>query len=82
MALTAEQKRKADDWLKQKVTNWRCPSCGASNWAVVWDMIAPPFEIGGAVRIPGPRLPQLPVICTNCAYIRLYAARPMGLVDE
>lgn len=79
MPLTEEQQRKARSWFNERITNKRCPSCGGTNWET-GDIISPPVETGGRVVIPAPRMPQLPMTCSNCGYVRLYAAMKIGLL--
>lgn len=79
MPIDQEQLNKLQSWLNSKGVNPNCPACGHSKWTV-GDVIAAPVFAGGGFNIGGPTVPMVQVICNNCAYVRLFAAVPAGVV--
>ncbi len=80
MPLTQDQLDKVQSWSRTKGVNASCPACGRSNWEA-GDLIAAPSFTGGGMTIGGPTIPMLPLVCANCATVRLFAAVPMGLAS-
>ncbi len=56
-----------------------CPVCNDNNW-VIGDIVASPVFRMGGFQIGGPTVPVVQVICGTCAYVRLFATVPIGLV--
>lgn len=79
MALAQDQVDKLQLWINKKGVKPSCPTCGQNNWSV-GDIIAAPVFAGGNFNIGGPTVPMVQLICGNCAYVRLFAAVPIGLV--
>lgn len=81
MALDESQQKQVQDWLLSKSPSPICPSCGQLGPYMAGDIIAP-FVIKGENReiIMGVTIPMVPVICVNCAFVRLYSAMGMGLI--
>lgn len=78
MPISQEQANKLQSWLDTKGVRPSCPACGTNNWAP-GDVIAAPVFAEGGFRIGGPTVPMVQLICANCAYVRLFAAVPIGL---
>ena len=79
MALTEEQKKKVGEWLDiRKKTNAVCPSCSLNNWDF-GDVISAPVYTPGGIAMGVSTVPMVQVICNNCAFIRLFAAVPIGI---
>ena len=79
MSLNSEQLGKLQSWLNAKGVAPNCPACGQNKWTV-GDVISAPVFSGGGLNIGGPTVPMVQVICGNCAYVRLFAAVPIGIV--
>ncbi len=83
MPLTDEQKRKFRNWLDSKVTEPECMSCGSNNWIGEPEMISGSVrDAHGNIQFGTPDLAMVVIVCTNCAFTKLYAAKPIGLVEE
>ena len=81
MPLSEDQRQKLRKWLEEKKATPSCPSCGQNNWSLGEMVAALPFESGG-VRIGGPTVPMVQLVCGNCAYVRFHAALPIGLIEQ
>jgi hypothetical protein len=78
MALNDEQLQRLNQWFKEKGVSDRCPSCGEESW------FPPDLIVGGQYRegniyFTEPVVPMVRLTCTNCMFVRLYAAVPIGL---
>jgi hypothetical protein len=80
MPLSKEQEQKANAWLQQKNLKARCPACSAAQWAFGEIVMSPSYTPGG-IAVGGPGVPELQIVCTNCAYVMHFAAIPMGLTQ-
>jgi hypothetical protein len=83
MPLRPDQLQLLEQWLQRKNVNPRCPSCGTSQWSVgelVAGLNVDPT--GGGVSVGGNIVPLIQLICNNCAYVRSYAAVPIGLMKN
>lgn len=80
MPLDERQLEKLKTWFESKNVNWSCVSCGHNMWSAGDIVVAPRFKHG--VVLGGPAIPMVQVICQNCSHVRLYAAIPMGLLEE
>lgn len=79
MPLTQPQIDKLQTWLGSKARGNACPVCGQSNWTV-GDIVSAPVFSGSGISIGGKTIPMVQVVCTNCAYIQLFAVAPIGLL--
>jgi predicted nucleic-acid-binding Zn-ribbon protein len=79
MPISENQLRKLNSWLKSKNVSMICPSCGHNEWSAADVVVAPVFAAG--MVIGGPTVPMVQLICKNCAYVKLYAAVPIGLLE-
>jgi len=78
MPLDPTQRQKVLDWLKSKALSPICPFCGRDTWNV-GDILAP-HNLGMTKQIDfGSATPLVPLVCTNCGHVDLFAALPMGL---
>jgi predicted nucleic-acid-binding Zn-ribbon protein len=82
MPLDDEQRLKVARWFKSKKVNPTCPSCGHNEWQLGDIIMAMPLKEGVGLVVGGSQIPMVQVICTNCAYVRLYAAMPFGLLGK
>ena len=80
MSLSSDQLEKLQKWMNNKGLNPTCPVCNENKWSTGDVISAPVFDKGG-FQIGGPTVPMVQLICNNCAYVRLFAAVPIGLVD-
>ena len=80
MRLSQEQLAKFQQWAARKGIKNTCESCGSNKWEL-GDIVAAPTFAGGGFNIGGPTVPMVPMICTNCGYIRHYAAVLIGLAS-
>lgn len=74
MPLSYEQAHKLQQWLNCRGTSGNCPMCGSSQWET--------GEIISGTDMDDQRsiLPMVQVVCENCGYVMLFAAKPIGLV--
>ena len=82
MGLDDHKVEKLNNWLKSKKVKWRCSSCGHSDWGAGDIVSVPKFDSFSGIVIGGETIPMIQLICNNCAYIRFYAAIPMGLLED
>ena len=82
MPLDDEQRLKLAKWFSLKKVTPICPSCGHNNWQTGDIVTGMPTMKGGGIVVGGPSIPMVQVICTNCGYVRLYAAVPLGLTEK
>lgn len=80
MPISERQLEKLNNWFKSKNINMSCPSCGHNAWSAADIVVAPKFERG--IVIGGPAVPMIQLICNHCAYVRSYAAIPIGLLEK
>lgn len=81
MGLDESQKQKLRDWLQSKSARPRCASCDRNEWGAGEIISAPVLDDEGNV-VGDSHVPMVQLICTNCCYVMLYAAVPMGLTQE
>jgi hypothetical protein len=83
MPLDDQQRDSIQAWMASKSPSPICPSCGQPGPYVAGDVIAP-FIIGGpgGEVVMGVTVPMVPIICTHCAFVRLYSAVVMGIVKR
>ncbi|HEX2729682.1 MAG TPA: hypothetical protein VHM16_08000 [Rubrobacteraceae bacterium] len=55
-----------------------CASCGGTDWGAGEIVSAPILDAAGAYREDS-HVPMVQLVCTNCSYLMLYAAVPIGL---
>jgi hypothetical protein len=79
MPMDQSQLNKVQSWCSSKGVTNTCPMCShyAGGWSV-GEIIAAPTLVGGGVNM-GQVIPMVPVTCTNCAFVRLFAAMTIGL---
>lgn len=66
-------------WLKDKCSEAACPVCNRTDWTAEDGFIMPsPPPAGG---MPADGSAMIVVVCNNCAYIRLFSAKKMGVKD-
>jgi hypothetical protein len=78
--LTPEQGNKLQAWLNTKGVVASCPACG-KNQLNAGDIIAGSSYSAGGMSMGGPTIPMVQLVCGHCAYVRLFAAVPIGLVS-
>lgn len=76
--LSEPQKQKLRDWLRSKGVHPVCASCGARDWGAGELVSVPILDHDGAHRSDS-HVPMVQLVCTNCSYLMLYAAVPIGL---
>jgi len=81
MPLDAAQQQKLQSWMNTKRIQPQCPACGAHNKWVPGDIISSMPFTPGAITVGGPNVPMVQLLCANCAYVMLFAAVPIGLVQ-
>jgi hypothetical protein len=79
MPIDAQQQAQARAWLETKSALGKCPACGKKQAWSFLDIIEAPVVKGGITNGRHGGVPMLQVACTNCAFIQLFAAAPMGL---
>jgi hypothetical protein len=79
MPLSEDQQDRLARWLEQRGAGNQCPSCGRNEWAT-GDIVSAPVFTGGGIAIGGPTVPMVQLVCGNCAFVRLHAAVPVGLI--
>lgn len=80
MSLDTAQQEKLTDWLKVKCAHLHCAACHTctDKW-MPGELITAPDTALGAGEVGQPT-PMVQLICQNCGYVMLFAARPIGLV--
>lgn len=78
MSLSELQKHKLRGWLKSKNVHPTCVSCGGTDWGAGEIVSAPILDTDGA-HLEDSHVPMVQLVCTNCSYLMLYAAVPIGL---
>lgn len=79
MPLTPDQEQKFEDYLKTKNVKPACPACGTAN-LIFADILSLPFRQhspGGVSEVH-----MVPVVCGECAHVRLFLAGPVGLIPD
>jgi predicted nucleic-acid-binding Zn-ribbon protein len=78
MPLTPAQIQKVENWLTSKKLNPTCPSCGGRKWTPL-DIISANTVTAKGTTIGGNSIPMVQIVCSNCGFVKLFAAVPMGL---
>lgn len=80
MIFTEEDKRKIDNWLKERCPQLRCFCCGSQNWEIQ-DRAAMTviFDIHSGRINYMDGYPLVGLICEHCAYVSLFSASMIGL---
>jgi hypothetical protein len=81
MPLDQSDLQKLNRWLAERGVNPICPSCGRNQWSVGDLIVAPSFREGN-IDFGTQLIPMVPLICGNCAYVRMYAAVPIGITPK
>ncbi|SCZ67706.1 hypothetical protein [Epibacterium ulvae] len=79
--LTQEEKDQVGDWVASKATNSNCPVCDHNSWAVGDYLVQNPAYVPGSSKPGRASYPAAMLMCSHCAYLRLFMAAPMGLLD-
>jgi len=82
MPLTPEQQEHIISWLRKHVSVPDCPFCGNNKWTIAQDLFAAVRFAGGGVHIGGRMIPLVLTVCSNCGYVRSYAAGMIFTKDE
>jgi hypothetical protein len=78
MPLSKSQRKKLTQWWSDKNIADKCPMCGGSLEDVgAADLVAVPMAEPAGTR--GEAIAMVPFVCDHCAYVMLFAAKPMGL---
>ncbi len=80
MPLDKQQQEKLEKWLQSKGVLPNCPICTTNSWAIGDIVSALPYTTG-KIKLGGPTVPMVQIICKNCAHVLLFAAIPIGLVS-
>ena len=78
MSLTEQQMQKVRDYMAAKRLNTVCPSCGSRVWGIDHIVPLPILRPDGMMTDEYP-VPALMLVCQNCAYLRFFAAKPIGI---
>lgn len=78
MPLSEVQKEKLRNWLSDKGANPKCVSCGAEKWGA-GEVVSVPILDQDGNQQDDSCVPMVQLVCTNCSYLMLYAAVPIGL---
>ncbi len=78
MPLNESQKQKLRSWLKSKGAHPTCTSCGAQDWGA-GEVVSAPILDGEGNKVEDLHVPMVQLVCTNCSYVMMYAAVPIGL---
>ena len=87
MPLTDEQqKQQIQSWMQDKNVSETCSACRIqqTNWIIGEIIVAPTYSDGpvGNIRIGGPSVPMIQVVCGNCGFVMLFAASAIGIVEK
>jgi predicted nucleic-acid-binding Zn-ribbon protein len=77
MPLNPEQLYRFDAWCESKGVSTVCPACGSEEGWLVQEIIAAPVFAHRIVEAEKTVL-MLPEACLNCAFVRFFAAKPLG----
>ena len=80
MPINEAQKEKFGAWLHSKDCEPKCPSCGHNEWSFGDIVVFPAY--GEGMEVSGDPAQVAQLICKHCAFVRLHAAKPMGLIGE
>ncbi len=78
MPLNESQKQKLRGWLRSRGIRPACASCGVEEWGAGEIISAPVLDREGA-PVEEMHVPMVQLVCTNCGYVMMYAAVPIGL---
>jgi predicted nucleic-acid-binding Zn-ribbon protein len=81
MPLDAEQQQKVSQWLNTKDVRG-CPACGGTNLSMHEMISGVVVDAQGSQRMGGQHTPMVQVFCDNCMYTMLFAAGPIGLIQQ
>jgi predicted nucleic-acid-binding Zn-ribbon protein len=74
MPFNHERAHRLQQWLNSRGVDLNCPVCGSTQWET-GEIVS-----GANVSGQGNVLPMVQVICSNCGYVMVFAAMPIGLV--
>ncbi|HEX5703613.1 MAG TPA: hypothetical protein VFX97_10480 [Pyrinomonadaceae bacterium] len=75
-----ERQNKIQSWFTSKGVSLDCPACRKNHWKLGSLIAAPVLDAAGNMVIGGENMPMVPMVCSNCAHVRLFAAIPAGLM--
>lgn len=78
MPLNESQKQKLRSWLRSKGVRPTCTSCGAQDWGA-GEIISAAILDNEGNKVQDLHVPMVQLVCTNCSYVMVYAALPIGL---
>lgn len=78
--LDHDQRRKFIEWINEKAVNHNCPVCNHNNWTTGPQLVTPMTHADSGIMIGGASLPMALLLCNNCAFVRHFAAIPIGLI--
>lgn len=78
MPLDEAQKQKLRGWMRTRGIRPSCASCGAEEWGAGEIVSAPVLDREGT-PVEEMHVPMVQLVCTNCGYVMMYAAVPIGL---
>ncbi len=56
-----------------------CPVCTVNSWSVGAQSLT--FLIGPGFKLGGEHFPVVPLVCSNCGFVRLFSAMVVGLEE-
>lgn len=83
--LSEEQAEKILAALDNKGVNKTCPMCGNEEFTLIDGFTYHRLNqdpISGDLKIGGPFIPTIGVICTNCGFLSEHAIGTLGLLEE
>lgn len=88
MILNPEQKSQVEAWFKEKGVRETCPACGARDWIlkrsidfmVLREDLSEKTHATSLHEI-AMHMPSVLRLCTNCAYMSLFSATSMDIMD-
>ena len=69
----AEKHKAAIDWISNKCGDLKCECCGARQWQLTPEIVAPPIFRGGVI-LGGAVSPVFTIVCMNCANTKFFNA--------
>ncbi len=79
--LTQAEKDQVGDWVASKGVHNTCPVCDHNTWAVGDYLVQNAAYVPGSSKPGRASYPAAMLMCSNCAYLRLFMAAPIGLVE-
>ena len=87
MPLSEDQQQRFQRWATGRGITHTCPSCGLPELSLNDEIVTASVhegdpEFSGNIVLGGAQMPFASVSCANCAYVMLFAAGTIGMVQH